>query len=71
MSLMDTACDLFSTGVDCQKYLGKPKYWEKVATSDKIIGISQLLGARAPSAPQIRPISLGQAYPKNVHYNHV
>ena len=50
-------CALLSvTGVDLSKILrGKPKYWggQKVVKSDKCMGVSQLLGARARAAPKV------------------
>jgi len=34
--------------------MGKPKYWgQKVVESDKCMGVSQLLGARARVAPKV------------------
>jgi len=45
-----------TTGVDLSKISGKqPKYWrgKKVAITDETIGVSQLLGARAPAAPKV------------------
>jgi len=35
--------------------MGKPKYWvgQKVVKSDKCMGVSQLLGARARAAPKV------------------
>src|SRR6218665_956680 len=56
-----------STGIDLSKILvGKPKYWgQKVVKSDKCMGVSQLLGARARAAPQV------YAYDRLHSWNHV
>ena len=45
---------LFGTGVDLSKILGEQsKYWgQRVAITDEIIGVSQLLGGTCPDCPQ-------------------